>query len=69
MEDNNIVRRGRGRPKEENTRDYDVNVRLDDYDKNMLDKIIKATGDNKSDVMRIALRGYFMHLKEVGKIE
>lgn len=65
----NIVRRGRGRPKEDNTRDHDIRVRLDDREKYMLDRIIEATGDNTSDILRIALHGYFIHLKEVGRIE
>lgn len=68
MEDN-VVRRRRGRPKEDNTRDHDIRVRLDDREKYMLDRIIEATGDNTSDILRIALHGYFIHLKEVGRIE
>lgn len=66
MEDR--IRRGRGRPKEENTRDYVLNFRFDDEDMYRLNKIIEATGDSKSDIIRIALRGYYMHLKEVRKI-
>ena len=61
------MKRGRGRPKEENTRDYILNFRFDNKDMYRLNKIIEATGDSKSGIIRIALRGYFMYLKEMEK--
>ena len=65
---NDVGKRGRGRPKEENTRDYILNFRFDNEDMYRLNKIVEATCDSKSDIIRIALRGYFMYLKEMGRI-
>lgn len=69
LDDSVVGKRGRGRPNEENTRDYILNFRFDDEDMYRLNKIMEATGDNRSDIVRIALRGYYMHLKEVKKID
>lgn len=63
------MKRGRGKPKEETTLGYTLKFRLDEEDIQRLNKIVEATGDNRSDIARIALRGYYMHLKEVGKID
>lgn len=67
LDDSIVGKRGRGRSKEENTRDYILNFRFDDEDMYRLNTIMEVTGDNKSDIVRIALRGYYMYLKEVRK--
>ena len=66
MEDR--IKHGRGRPKEENARDHVLNFRFDRDDMYRLNKIVESTGDSKSDIIRIALRGYFMYLKEMNRI-
>ena len=66
MEEN---KRGRGRPKEENTCDYMIHARFDKRDRKKLEQIVKATGDTKADILRTSLQGYWVYLYEKGVIK
>ena len=68
MEPENI-KRGRGRPTEEDTRRYAIRARFDSDDMYRLEQIEAATKDTVSDIVRIAVRGYYIHLLEAGVIE
>ena len=68
-DEDSVLRRGRGRPVEAGARRHMAKVRLDDDDMNRLRYIEDVTGDNTSDIFRIALRGYYMYLREGGKIK
>lgn len=62
------IKRGRGRPKEDHTFEHNLNIRLDGRDMYKLNKIAEVSGTNKSDIFRVALHGYYIYLKETGKI-
>lgn len=66
---NNVnPKRKRGRPVESDARRNSITFRGGERDKYMLERIAEATGDNYSDIIRIALHGYYIHLREEGKI-
>lgn len=56
---NEEIKRGRGRPKEENTYRNVHTLRLDDDDESKLMHIIVEDGGSRSDIMRKALRLYY----------
>lgn len=55
----NWPKRGRGRPKEEGARRNTHTLRLDDDDEAMLSHLEIESDDNKSDILRKALRMYY----------
>lgn len=52
------VKRGRGRPKKENSKQRFLNVRLDEDDHETLDFIMEFTDMTKSQIVREAIRFY-----------
>lgn len=56
---NEEIKRGRGRPKEENAYRNVHTLRLDDDDESKLMHIIVEDGGSRSDIMRKALRLYY----------
>lgn len=52
-------RRGRGRPKKEESRGGALTIRLSDEEESMLKHLEIESDDNKSDIMRKALRMYY----------
>lgn len=50
----------KGRPKQEVTRDYSFRIRMNEEEKSILDKLMILTGKNRSDVVREALKTYYM---------
>lgn len=63
-----LLKRGRGRPKKEVTRDKIFGIRLDDEEERLLDYLESKSGESKSEIIRKAVRGYYAYLKEVGMI-
>lgn len=66
--DTQETKRGRGRPKKDETFKHIHGIRLDSEEEAMLDYLEMETNENKSDIIRKALRGYYVYLKEVGMI-
>lgn len=54
-----VVKRGRGRPKKETTRNRNCNVRLNNDQEDMIEYFIINAGKNKSDIIREAIALYF----------
>lgn len=54
-----LVRRGRGRPKKSESRRNTHTVRFDDAEEAMLDHLEVESDDSISDIMRKALRTYY----------
>ena len=52
------MKRGRGRPKKENSKQRFLNVRLDEDDHETLDFIMEFTDMTKSEIVREAIRFY-----------
>lgn len=52
------IKRGRGRPKKENSKQRFLNVRLDEDDHETLDFIMEFTDMTKSQIVREAIRFY-----------
>lgn len=52
------TKRGRGRPKKENSKQRFLNVRLDEDDHETLDFIMEFTDMTKSQIVREAIRFY-----------
>lgn len=69
MGDNVEERRGRGRPMDPDAFRDTIRVRIGEDDLRKLQAIEKATGDNRSDIFRIALHGYYIYLLEAGRID
>ena len=65
----NWPKRGRGRPREEGAYRHSIRVRLDDRDIRRLDILSDVTGDTRSDVVRIAVEGYYNYLRREGVIK
>lgn len=53
---NEVVKRGRGRPKKEGSRRKITSIRFDDDERGMIEHLEIETGMNATDIIRKALR-------------
>lgn len=60
MDDNFEERRGRGRPKKENTIDQRMEIRIRGVEADMLNEMMYETDQTKSDIVRSAIRFYYV---------
>ena len=58
-DEEDVVKRGRGRPRKDEARKNTHTVRFDDEEEAMLDHLGVESEDTKSDIMRKALRTYY----------
>ena len=63
------IKRYRGRPINPDALRDAIRVRIGEDDLRKLQAIEKATGDNRSDIFRIALHDYYIYLLEAGRID
>ena len=62
MKENEIVKRGRGRPRKEGSYKETISLRLEDKDMDILRHLEIESDDSRSDILRKALRTYY-HLQ------
>lgn len=62
MDDNNVVRRGRGRPAQETSKKRFCGVRLDDEETEMLTHLEIEFGFSASEIFRNALKMYYNYM-------